>query len=51
LRNAHNTYECQEKLAREFIELGTAKGLDASCVEGMKRLPFLTSLPVLPVPK
>lgn len=47
----HSTYECQEKLAREFIELGTAKGLDASCVEGMKRLPFLTSLPALPMPK
>jgi len=47
----HNTYECQEKLAREFIEQGTAKGLDASCVEGIKRLPFLTMLPVLPVPK
>jgi pimeloyl-ACP methyl ester carboxylesterase len=47
----HNTYECQEKLAREFIELGTAKGLDASCIEGMKRLPFLTSLPALPMPK
>jgi len=47
----HNTYECQEKLAREFIEQGTAKGLDASCVEGIKRLPFLTKLPVLPMPK
>ena len=47
----HNTYECQEKLARDFIELGTAKGLDASCVEGIKRLPFLTSLPPLPIPK
>jgi pimeloyl-ACP methyl ester carboxylesterase len=47
----HNTYECQEKLARDFIEVGTAKGLDASCVEGIKRLPFLTSLPALPIPK
>jgi pimeloyl-ACP methyl ester carboxylesterase len=47
----HYTYPCQEKLAREFIELGTAKSLDASCVEGIKRLPFATSLPVLPAPK
>ena len=40
-----------DKLARDFIELGTAKGLDASCVEGIRRLPFVTSLPVLPMPK
>jgi len=47
----HSSYYCQEKLAREFIEQGTAKGLDTSCVEGIKRLPFVTSLPVLPMPK
>jgi pimeloyl-ACP methyl ester carboxylesterase len=47
----HNTYECQEKLARDFIDAGTAKGLDAACVEGIKRLPFLSSLPALPIPK
>jgi len=47
----HSTYECQEKLARDFIELGAAKGLDASCVEGIKRLPFVTSLPPLPASK
>jgi pimeloyl-ACP methyl ester carboxylesterase len=47
----HNSYECQEKLARDFIERGTAKDLDASCVEGIKRLPFLISLPALPIPK
>ena len=47
----HNLYECQEKLAREFIERGTATGLDTSCVEGIKRLPFATSLPRLPAPK
>lgn len=47
----HNTYDCQEKMAREFIEAGSAKGLDVSCVEGIKRLPFLTTLPVLPAPK
>jgi pimeloyl-ACP methyl ester carboxylesterase len=47
----HNLYECQEKLAREFIERGTATGLDTACVAGIKRLPFATKLPVLPMPK
>jgi pimeloyl-ACP methyl ester carboxylesterase len=47
----HYAYECKEKLAREFIERGTAKGLDASCVEEIKRLPFVTSLAPLPIPK
>lgn len=47
----HNTYECQERLAREFIERGSAKDLDASCVEGIKRLPFLTALAPLAIPK
>jgi pimeloyl-ACP methyl ester carboxylesterase len=47
----HSLYECQEKLARDFIERGTANGLDTSCVDGIKRLPFVTKLPVLPMPK
>ena len=47
----HYTYDCQEKLAREFTEQGTTKGLDASYVEGIKRLPFVTSLTVMPMPK
>jgi pimeloyl-ACP methyl ester carboxylesterase len=47
----HSTYECQEKLARDFIELGNAKGLDASCVAEIKRSPFATSLPPLPAAK
>ena len=47
----HSTYDCQETLAREFIELGTTKGLDTSCVDGIKRLPFVISLPALPTPK
>jgi pimeloyl-ACP methyl ester carboxylesterase len=49
--STHYTYECGEKLARDFIEMGTAKGLDTSCVEAIKRLPFVTQLPVLPMPK
>jgi pimeloyl-ACP methyl ester carboxylesterase len=52
LRNAtHAPYECQDKLVREFIDRGTAKDLDTSCAEGIKRWPFVTSLPPLPIPK
>ncbi|HST53784.1 MAG TPA: alpha/beta fold hydrolase [Pyrinomonadaceae bacterium] len=52
LRNAtHDTYDCSERLAREFIERGTAQGLDASCADEIKRLPFTTMLPPLPMPK
>jgi pimeloyl-ACP methyl ester carboxylesterase len=52
LRNAtHDTYDCAERLAREFIERGTAQGLDVSCAEQIKRLPFITMLPPLPMPK
>jgi len=47
----HDSYECQENLAREFIETGNAKSLDARCVDEIKRLPFATKLPVLPAPK
>lgn len=47
----HYSYDCQDKLAREFIERGTTKDLDTSCVEGIKRLPFATSLPPLPAAK
>ena len=52
MKNAtHNSYECQEQLVREFIEKGTAKDLDTSCVEQIKRLPFITSLPPLQIPR
>ena len=47
----HNSYDCAEALARDFIERGTAQGLDTSCVEQIKRLPFIISLPPLPLPK
>jgi pimeloyl-ACP methyl ester carboxylesterase len=47
----HYPYDCAEKLAREFIEHGDAKALDASCVDQIKREPFITSLPPLPIPK
>jgi hypothetical protein len=47
----HNSYECPEQLAREFIERGSAKGLDVSCVEKLKRQPFITALPPLAIPK
>jgi pimeloyl-ACP methyl ester carboxylesterase len=52
LRNAtHNIYDCAEHLAREFIDKGTAQGLDFACAEQIKRLPFLTTLPPLPIPQ
>ena len=52
MRNAtHTTYECTEKLALDFIERGSTKDLDASCVDGIKRLPFLTTLSALSPPK
>jgi pimeloyl-ACP methyl ester carboxylesterase len=47
----HNSYDCAEALARDFIERGSLQGLDTSCVEQIKRLPFITSLPPLPLPK
>jgi pimeloyl-ACP methyl ester carboxylesterase len=47
----HNIYDCAERLARDFIDRGTTAGLDTSCVEQIKRLPFITSLPPLPMPK
>lgn len=37
---SHYTYECAENLAAEFIERGTSTGLDTSCLEQVKRLPF-----------
>lgn len=47
----HNSYDCAEAIARDFIERGAAQGLDTSCVEQIKRQPFITSLPPLPLPK
>ena len=41
IQNAtHNSYECVENLVADFIDKGTADGLDASCVEKIKRPPF-----------
>jgi pimeloyl-ACP methyl ester carboxylesterase len=36
----HNSYECVENLVAEFIDKGSAEGLDVSCVEKIKRPPF-----------
>jgi hypothetical protein len=36
----HNSYECVENLVAEFIDKGSADGLDASCVEKIQRPPF-----------
>ncbi|HEX7999484.1 MAG TPA: alpha/beta hydrolase [Pyrinomonadaceae bacterium] len=41
IRNgSHYSYECAENLVAEFIERGTTEGLDASCLEQIRRLPF-----------
>jgi hypothetical protein len=36
----HNSYECVEGLVADFIDKGTAQGLDTFCVEKIKRPPF-----------
>jgi pimeloyl-ACP methyl ester carboxylesterase len=40
----HNSYDCIENLVADFIDKGTAEGLDISCVEKIRRPPF-TVLP------
>lgn len=41
IRNGtHSSYECVENLVAEFIDKGTAQGLDTSCVDKIKRPPF-----------
>lgn len=47
----HNTYDCAEAIARDFIDRGTTQGLDTSCVDQIKRAPFVISLPPMPMPK
>lgn len=39
---SHYSYECAENLVAEFIERGTTQGLDISCLEQIRRLPFNT---------
>ena len=36
----HASYECVENLVAEFIDAGKLEGLDASCVDSIKRPPF-----------
>ncbi|HZB45156.1 MAG TPA: alpha/beta hydrolase, partial [Pyrinomonadaceae bacterium] len=37
--------DCLRRLTNEFVERGTAKGLDTSCVSAIKRQPFATTMP------
>jgi hypothetical protein len=37
----HTSYDCVENLVADFIDKGTADGLDVSCVNQIKRPPFL----------
>jgi pimeloyl-ACP methyl ester carboxylesterase len=39
---SHYSYDCAENLVAEFIERGTTQGLDASCLEQIRRMPFNT---------
>jgi hypothetical protein len=39
--------DCVRKLLADFVEAGSAKALDTSCVGSMRRPPFPTSLPPL----
>ena len=36
----HTSYECVEKVVADFIDQGSSKGLDVSCIEQIHRLPF-----------
>jgi pimeloyl-ACP methyl ester carboxylesterase len=38
--------DCVQNLVADFIDRGTTKGLDASCVSGIRRKGFLLELPV-----
>ena len=37
----HNSYECVENLVADFIDKGTTESLDTSCVEKIRRPPFI----------
>ena len=41
----HNSYQCVENIVADFIDKGSAQGLDTSCAEQIRRLPFITSAP------
>ncbi|HET6977190.1 MAG TPA: alpha/beta hydrolase [Pyrinomonadaceae bacterium] len=36
----HNSYECIENVVADFIDKGSAEGLDVTCTEKIKRPPF-----------
>lgn len=36
----HTSYQCIDRLIADFIDLGTTKGLDVSCVDQIRRPPF-----------
>lgn len=43
--NGLSGLDCVQKLIDDFIERGTTKGLDASCLKGVRREGFLLELP------
>jgi hypothetical protein len=36
----HNSYPCVENIVAAFIDQGSTQGLDASCIEQIRRPPF-----------
>ena len=36
----HNSYECVENLVADFVDKGSADGLDTSCIDKIRRPPF-----------
>ena len=40
----HNSYECIEDLVANFIDKGATDGLDISCIEKIRRPPFVVAL-------
>jgi hypothetical protein len=39
-KGTHTSYECIENLVAEFIDAGKIEGLDARCIDTIKRPPF-----------
>jgi hypothetical protein len=42
---SHSSGPCQERLIADFIERGTVKGLDTSCIKAAPPVPFATKAP------
>ena len=47
IRNAAHAYwyDCMRTLVAEFVARGSARDLDATCMNELRRPPFVTELP------